>query len=519
MSAGIREVKRLAAEVPLSLGDAARSSYARLMRPVASALFVLVLAACAPASSPPPPSAPHAEPDRAARAVAALVPVVHVEGAPERHHGIEERMKHFRVPGVSVAVVDEGAVVWARGFGVVERGKDAPITATTVFQAASISKPVTATATLRLAEQGKLSLDEDVNDYLRSWKVPESEFTAKEKVTLRRLLSHTAGLNLHGFVGYTTREPLPTLPQILDGIGPANTPPIRVEAIPGDELRYSGGGILIEQLVLTDMTGETFPALMKEMVLDPIGMPDSTFELPLPAAFAARASTAHDVDGTPLPGRFVVFPELAAAGLWSTPSDLLAWAIAIDDARAGRSSKVLTRASAHAMLTPQKGPLGLGPIVRGEGRALRFGHPGWNEGFHSEVVYYPELRKGAAVMVNGHAGRPMVREILYAIASEYGWPGFEPDTIVPFEVDAKDREALVARYEGKADGITVDARVRAEDGRLYFDSKKLGVNAEAIFVSKSSFVVQDSGDELSITLGADGLVEALHFGDIALARR
>ena len=173
------------------------------------------------------------------------------------------------------------------------------------------------------------------------------------------------------------------------------------------------------------------------------------------------------------------------------------------------------------MLTPQKGPLGLGPIIRGEGRALRFGHPGWNEGFHSELIYFPELRKGAAVMVHGHAGRPMVREILYAIAAEYAWPGFEPDTIVPFAVDAKAREALVASYEGKADGATVDARVRGEGegDRLYFDSRKLGVNSEVIFVSKTSFVVQDSGDELSFTLRADGAVDALHFGDIALARK
>lgn len=489
------------------------------MRNLVAALAVLVLSTCAPASSSPPPSAAHSKPDRASRVAAALVPVVHVQGAPERRYAIEERMEHFHVPGVSVAVFDEGVVVWARGFGVAERGKDAPITTTTLFQAASISKPVTATATLRLAERGKLSLDEDVNHYLRSWQVPSSELTATEKVTLRRLLSHTAGTNVHGFVGYASSAPLPTLPQILDGTATANTPPIRVVTVPGEKLEYSGGGIVIEQLALTDLTGQTFPALMKELVLDPIGMHDSTFDLPLPAPIAARACTAHDADGAPLAGRFLVFPELAAAGLWSTPTDLLAWAIAIDDARAGRSSAVLTQASAQAMLTPQKGPLGLGPIVRGEGRALRFGHPGWNDGFHSEVVYFPALRKGAAVMVNGHAGRPMVREILYAIASEYAWPGFEPDTIVPFAVDSRAREALVATYEGKADGTTLDARVRSEGDQLVFESKKLGVRSEVIFVSSTSFVVKDSGDALEISHGPDGSVDALHFGGIALTRR
>jgi CubicO group peptidase (beta-lactamase class C family) len=475
------------------------------------ALLALV-AACARAGSEPPPSVPQTTPDRASRVFIALVPVVHVKGVPDRRYAIEERMRHFHVPGVSVAVVDEGALVWARGFGVAERGKDAPITTSTLFQAASISKPITATATLRLVEQGKLSLDEDVNRYLRSWRVPDGELTANQKVTLRRLLSHSAGTNVHGFKGYASTDPLPTVPQILAGAAPANTPPIRVEAVPGEKLQYSGGGILIEQLALTDATGKTFPALMKELVLDPIGMRDSTFELS--PSLAARACTAHDTDGAPLPGRFLVFPELAAAGLWSTPTDLLAWAMAISDARDGRPSNALTQASARAMLTPQKGPLGLGPIIRGEGRALRFGHPGWNEGFHSEIVYYPELRKGAAVMVNGHAGRPMVRELLYAIAAEYGWPGFEADTIAPIAMDAKARDALIGSYEGKADGVEIDARVRSEGDRLMFDSKKLGVSSEVIFVSPTSFVVEDSGDEIAFKPGG-----ALEFGGVVLARK
>ncbi len=489
------------------------------MRRLASLIGLVSVLGCSAASSPPAPSPPHAAEDRASRALAALAPVVHVQGTPDRRYAVEERMKHFHVPGVSVAVADGGSIVWARGIGVAERGKDAPVTATTLFQAASISKPITATATLRLVEQGKLALDEDVNHYLRSWRVPDGETTRTEKVTLRRLLSHTAGTNLHGFLGYEPGASLPTLPQILDGAPPANTPPVRVVNVPGEKVVYSGGGILVEEVALTDTTGEAFPILMKELVLDPAGMHDSTFELPLPPSLTGRACAAHDVNGDPLPGRYLVFPELAAAGLWSTPTDLLRWAIAIDDARAGRSSDMLDRTSATAMLTPQKGPLGLGPIIHGEGRALHFGHPGWNEGFHSEVVYFPELRKGAAVMVNGHAGRPMVREILYAIASEYGWPGFEPDTVVPFAIDARSRDALVGTYEGNTEGTVVDARVHSEGDQLYFESKKLGVSSDVTFVSKTSFVVEDSGDALSFTFASDGTVDALHIGETSLARK
>ena len=160
-----------------------------------------------------------------------------------------------------------------------------------------------------------------------------------------------------------------------------------------------------------------------------------------------------------------------------------------------------------------------GTIIHGKGRSLRFGHPGWNDGFHSEVLYFPELRQGAAVMVNGHAGRPMVREILYALAAEYGWPDFTADTLVPFAIDSKTRDALVATYEGDADGIIIDGRVRAEGEQLVFESKKLGVRSDVIFVSAKSFVVRDSGDELSFTLRADGSADALHFGDIALVRK
>jgi CubicO group peptidase (beta-lactamase class C family) len=481
--------------------------------------LVAALVGCTPESPPRGPTPAPQERDRAARVVGALVPVVHIQGTPARRAGLADRMQHFHVPGVSVAVVEGGTIAWARGFGVAERGKSAAITPKTLFQAGSLSKPVTATATLLLAEQGKLSLDEDVNDYLQAWKVPENEFTATEKVTLRRLVSHTAGVNLHGFPGYESTATLPTIVQILEGESPASTSPIRVTAVPGSTLRYSGGGITIEQLVLTEVTGKPFPALMKELVLAPAGMRDSTFDQPLPPAAAARASSAHDISGAPIAGRFHLYPEMAAAGLWSTPSDLLGWAIAIADAYAGRPSPLLTRASARAMLTPVQGPVALGPFVRGEGRALRFGHPGTDEGFHAEIVYFPELRQGAAVMVNGYAGRPLLREILFAIADEYDWLDFGPDTLHPVAVDARTRETIVGRYAGKFERIPVEAHIRSAGDELHFDSERLGLSSPLVFVSKTSFVVEDSGDELSITLTADGAVEALQYGDIALARQ
>ncbi|MBL8914305.1 MAG: beta-lactamase family protein [Archangium sp.] len=446
--------------------------------------------------------------DRSTRITNALVPVARVKGSSaDARFELAARMAYFGTPGVSIAVVDGGKLVWARGFGTLERGSSTPVTTTTLFQAASISKVVTATATLRLVDSGKLSLDADVNGFLTSWKVPENEFTRTEKVTLRRLMSHTAGINLGGFLGYPrSSAKLPTVPQILDGLSPANTGPVRVTAIPGSTLSYSGGGVMIEQLVLMDVTGTPFPQLMRELVLMPAGMRSSTFEQPRSPAIA------HDASGAPLPDRFRVYPELAAAGLWSTPSDLVAWAMAV------AAPTVLSPASAKEMLTPQKGPLGLGPIVRGEGRSLRFGHAGWAEGAHAEVIYFPELGKGAAVMLNGAAGRPLVREILFAIAAEYGWPGFEPDVIERAEVEPSVQDALVGRFAVTVDGNEIVAEIVRDGEHLTVNSMKLGLHSKIVFVSKTSFVALDTGDAFAFTRGDNGAIVAIDWGGVVLKR-
>src|SRR5579872_5590451 len=174
---------------------------------------------------------------------------------------VAEGMEKYHVPGVSIAVIEHGAISWAQGYGVAEAGSTKPVTADTMFQAASISKPVASTATLRLVQRGKLSLDTDVNEYLKSWKVPDNEFTTEKKVTLRRIMSHSAGLTVHGFPGYAAGEPLPTIPEVLDGTKPANTPAVRVNVEPGTIWRYSGGGYTIMQLAMTDVTEKSFPAL------------------------------------------------------------------------------------------------------------------------------------------------------------------------------------------------------------------------------------------------------------------
>jgi CubicO group peptidase (beta-lactamase class C family) len=485
-------------------------------------LFAVVALAllCGCARSARSPATVPAAPDRAARVAEGLLPIVHVEGAPLPRLRLGERMSHYRVPGVSVAVADGGAITWARGFGVARAGTTRAVTPATLFQAGSVSKPVTATATLRLVDQGKLALDEDVNTYLRSWKVPDNDFTATEKVTLRRILSHSAGTTVHGFPGYPAGAPLPTVPQILDGAPPANTEPVRVDFVPGSGSRYSGGGVTIEQLVLTDVTGRSFPDLTTELVLRPLRMNDSTFEEPLPEARAAFAASAHDGKGEMVPGGSHVYPEMAAAGLWTTPSDLLRWAIAIAAARAGQPGAILSRATATAMLTVQKKPFGLGPQLWGEGVAFNFGHDGVDEGFITALVYFPATGKGAAVMTNGARGGSLGLEILEAIAADYGWPGFTPRTLAAVKVNEAMLEALVGTYEGPFEGSVLTVTVRREGARLVLSVPSFAVETEMVYTQPDTITALDTGEEIHIVAPCSGCrASALRNGDLEVTRK
>lgn len=345
---------------------------------------------------------------------------------PWKRVALADRMAHYNVPGVSIAVVNEFEIEWARGYGVLESGEDEPVTPDTLFQAGSVGKPVVATAALRLVEAGLLDLDQNVNDRLVSWQVPENEFTVQEKVTLRRLLSHSAGTTVFGYQGYAQGEPVPTLQQVLDGAYPANSPPIRVVAVPGAQHAYSNGGFVIVQQLIMDATGEPFPQTMADLVLDPAGMVQSTFEVPLPDHLASRAARGHWPDGQAIAGGWHTYPEMGTgASLWSTPTDLARFGMEIMHAYRGESDRLLSQDTARAMLSRQTpngsgGPgLGFGLAEEGTSR-FHFIHDGGTEGYRCVLVIYPELGRGAVVVTNGHSGDGLWREILNSISVEYG---------------------------------------------------------------------------------------------------
>ena len=330
---------------------------------------------------------------------------------------VERLMKANRIPGTGLAVIVDGKIAWARGYGVAEAGTDRNVDPETLFQAASISKPVAATAALRFVADGKLKLDEDVNAKLASWKVPGNDLTAEKKVTLRRLLSHSAGLSVHGFPGYAEGAPAPTLTQVLDGKPPANTGPIRVTLVPGERFRYSGGGYCVMQQLLEDVGGKPFAKLMDERVLRPLEMKRSTYAQPLPKDRRANAATAHDREGRPYRGRWHTYPEQAAAGLWTTPTDLARFALAIRKAWKDGSGP-LPQNLARQMLEPQAGDrIGLGLFLQGE----RFHHGGSNAGFRCLMQLLKEPGHGAVVMTNSDLGGRMFNELFKEIAREYAW--------------------------------------------------------------------------------------------------
>jgi CubicO group peptidase (beta-lactamase class C family) len=387
-----------------------------------------------------------------------IPPAIIVVGEPLREMTLTARMAALHVPGVSLAVIHNGRVDWARGFGVTQ--VDGPsVNEETLFQAASISKPVTALAVLRLVQSGVLDLDTDVNTYLKSWKIPENEFTASHKVTLRELLSHTAGVTVDGFGGYSSKEPLPSLLQTLDGLPPANNMPVRVDQVPGSQWRYAGGGYVILRQILMDMTGQSFGQFMLDKVLGPIGMPHSRFEQPLSPEHLTHAAMPANEAGRALKLGPRIYPELAPDGLWTTASDLAHYVIEVQRSLAGRPGSLLCASTARLMLTPILNHWGLGPIVGDDEQHPYFTHSGGNVGFISILVAYNQ-GDGAVILTNG-SGRGayhLAIDVIRSIAQEYNWPGFKPvrHRTVAMAPESLDRDVGV--YQTAADAYIVVTR-------------------------------------------------------------
>lgn len=407
--------------------------------------------------------------ERIIRVENGLLPAIGIEGMPMARTNLLNTMKEKNVPAASIAVINNGQIEWAKAYGLLSSATDQQANPQTRFQAGSVSKPVAAFAILSLINQRILDLDEDVNDKLMSWKIPNNEFTTIHKVTLRHLLSHTSGLSVIGFDGYGKNEQIPTITQTLDGMKPANNAPIRVEFVPGSKMSYSGGAYNVAQQLVEDVTKLSFSQFMENTLLTPLKMSDSTFGY-LDTNRTSNIAYAHPSNGTPMEGGWKIYPESAAAGLWTTPTDLAKWLIEIQNGlTTDKGSKLLNKDLLIDMVTPQVAVHGLGPVVSGEKEQLELSFKGRTDGFTCGFVSFPYLKQGAVVMINAGNEFAFIDAVIRSIAFEYQWPTYKVKMkkVVTLSPDALSK--YVGRYgwEEKPNDI-YDLFIFSEGDQLFW---------------------------------------------------
>lgn len=398
-----------------------------------------------------------------------LLPAIAIAGLPISKTTLDQQMKQYGVPAVSIAVINDGEIEWAKSYGVLEANTNRTAQISSLFQAGSVSKPVASFGALLLVQKKELDLNEDVNQQLASWQIPENGHTASQKVTLKHLLSHTSGFNVIGFDGYRENEKIPTLIEMLNGVPPANNPPMHVEFEPGERMAYSGGGYTVMQQLVEDATDVPFSDFMDVSVFKPLGMSRSTMSYPLPPYLTENIATAHPANGLPMKGGYKTYPESAAAGLWSTPIDISKWLIHIQNSLAGQSpNRILEQETLRLMITPHIAPYGLGPVVNGTTDSIDISHKGRTDGFACGFVAFPFLKKGIVVMINSDNGACLVDEIIRGVSEVYKWPSYKTKTRSEIEISTKDLDECPGRYgTGEEKNDIYDIVVTKENDELF----------------------------------------------------
>lgn len=444
----------------------------------------------------------HENPRRQARVEAALIAADDPDWPGAPHHTLPNRLAYYRLPGVSIAVIHNGRIDWAAGYGLRVHGEADPVTPATRFQAAALSMPVAALAALRLVEAGALALDADIHTYLTNYRIPAGGWTPH--LSLWQLLSHSGGVTPDYFPGYPRDSAAPTLRQVIDGAPPAASDPVHIDSVPGVQYRFSSGGYAILQAVIEGATGEPFADVARALVLDPLGMADSGFEEP---GAGTEVAQGHHYTGRPVAGGWLRYPELAAAGLWSTPGDLARLMLALQAANNG-AHPVLARTIADWMLEPlteaaEGARAGLGVQLSGTGAALRFGHRGQNAGYTCELVGYVHSGRGAVVMTNGDHGAWLIQEVLGAVARVYDWPDFAPTD--PDPTAAPPDPAFAGVYQ-LTPGFTLAIAVK-ETGMT---ARPIGQEPlPLIALGRDQYRLGDLRTLLIFQRGADGVVNGL----------
>ncbi|RCR67156.1 serine hydrolase domain-containing protein [Larkinella punicea] len=439
-----------------------------------------------------------------------LLPAIVVEGEEVEPLNISDRMKQLRIPGLSIAVIKDGKIEWVKGYGFASQEEQRPVNENTMFQAASISKPLTALATLHWVEKGTFSLDTHINAYLKNWQVPDTKHTTTEKATLRQIMSHTAGLTVHGFRGYAANEEIPSIIQILKGEKPANSPAVLPDTVPGRIFRYSGGGYTVLQKALVDQLKKPFPTLMHETVLSKLGMHHSSYEQPLAERFRALAATGYQINGKALKGRYNTYPEMAAAGLWTSPSDLARYIIDVQQSLKGKSNRLISKAMTELMLTKNLDLYGLGPMMQNEGDSLLFIHGGSNNGFRSLYVAQAYHGNGVVIMTNSDNGFTIIYDLMRSISKVYGWNFYRPMPVKKFTLSPEQIGGIVGTYSIP----DYSFEVVQTSGKLYLKPHWDKPSMEMIPESREVFIDRDGQHRLELLYDeAHTVTSARVFGD------
>lgn len=417
-----------------------------------------------------------------------LIKAILVKGAPIKTFNIQERMEYYKVPGISIAVVENGSIKWAKGYGFANTKSGTKVDQNTLFQAGSISKPIAALAVLKLWENNRLNLQTDVNVYLKNWQITNNKFTKTEKVTLEKLLTHTAGVTVHGFPGYQQTDEFPEIIDVLNGNG--NTPKIVVDTLPGSIWRYSGGGYTVMEKVVEDLSSMAFEVYMAKQLLKPMGMNNSTYQQPISEHWQHNISAAYDGEGQLIAGLWHNYPEQAAAGLWTTASDLALYCIEIQNIAQGKEGGILSKSTVSQMLSKHQNNWGLGPKLTGEGSDLLFGHGGKNAGFTNDMQAFVHKGNAVIIMTNADNGGKLITEIQNAISKYYNWPISEPTLIEVINLSETQLTPFKGSYEMKEEGLTLE--VLLEKNQLSLKNTPIG-NLNLLPLSSTKFIDIDSG--------------------------
>jgi CubicO group peptidase (beta-lactamase class C family) len=453
---------------------------------------------------------------RIERVEGSMVPAVAVRGEPVEAQTIQSLMAEHGIPAASVAVVNEGRLEWAKGYGTTRIEGGEGVTVQTLFLAGQISQGVATLGALRLVQEGLISLDEDVNGKLTSWQIrlPSGDLATGQPaapVTLRTLLSHAANLSVPFVRGYLPGEEVPTLLQILNGQPPATNAPVEVVPPRTDRPSYSVGGFIVLQQLIEDLTGQPYADYIREAVLEPAGMDWSNHEQPLTDALAARAASGYEPDGTMVPGRWRIYPELAAAGMWTTPSDLARLVLAMQYAHMGGSRRSeLTLAVPPELMaeifTEQSPGRGLGFEIGGEGEARYFRLEGHGNNYLSELFAYVSQGRGAIVMTNSSRGEILKAHILRAIAVEYDWPDLLPEEVERTSPGVEVLQELEGRYALRD---STYGTVRLDGNHLMLETVSGGGAVEMVPIGADLFVQTTFGTRYKVERTADGAVGGL----------